>query len=105
MLSSIAANQGVLAVTGGQSLPSLPVATDLLKVVGGYTQMRTPHEFRPLPSIPLTTRDSGGIIDLMAYAGVHYVSVGSPAAAFGVNAFQKARAFALGGNFDVVTFD
>lgn len=104
-LCSIAANQGTLAVTGGQSLPSLSVDTDQLRVVGGYTQMLTPHQLRPLPSIPLTTTEPGTIIDLMAYAGIHYASAGSPAAAYGVNAFNKGREFALSGRFDLVTFD
>jgi len=54
-----------------------------------------PLEFMPPPAIPLDATDPLRILELLEYAGVHYLDPDCPAAKLGIDIFDAGRRFAL----------
>lgn len=70
----------------------------------GGTRER-PLEFLAPPPIPLDSDKRPDLLEILAYAGIHYSQPTSPAAAFGTSVFETGRDFARQGPFQTITFD
>src|SRR5262249_45694459 len=75
----------------------------LTLIPGGSRQY--PLNFTTPPRTFLGTHSRDEILEMLAYAGVHYRHPESPAAAFGARVFEEGRALGRHGSHEAITFD